>query len=124
MSIWTHVCGCIRVDAMRSSKIDDVREIENITEKLGKIVLPLSKDKNTTLPCGSEGSIEYRIISNEDLSNIAAYNIPIWGDLRDYDSVDEIEKWFRDVCSKLDVRDAVIEIVVYGETETKYVVTI
>lgn len=109
---------------MRSSKIDDVREIENITEKLGKIVLPLSKDKNTTLPCGSEGSIEYRIISNEDLSNIAAYNIPIWGDLRDYDSVDEIEKWFRDVCSKLDVRDAVIEIVVCGETETKYVVTI
>ncbi|MBR1526567.1 MAG: hypothetical protein IJ640_07905 [Prevotella sp.] len=108
MSQWTHVCGCIRVDSIRMA--DEENEKANIRNILGRIVRFTDDDRLTTLPLGSEGSIEYAILTNPDKCCVAAYVIPIWGDLRDYDDVQEIEDWFHDVCSKLFVRNAVLNI--------------
>ena len=113
MSQWTHVCGCIRVDALRI--MEEENGIANIKEVLGKVVNFGDDSYETKIPCGSEGSLAYEVIENPDKHSIAAYTIPIWGDLRDYDDVDEIEKWFYDSCKNLWVRDAVLNInVEYG----------
>ena len=116
MSQWTHVCGCIRVDAIRGL-IGDTRE--TLKEKLGRIVDFEDDDYTTILPCGSEGSIEYEILENPDEQHIAAFTVPIWGDLRDYSSVEYIKEWFNKVCdSIMMVRDAVLSIEVeYGKCE-------
>lgn len=54
MSQWTHVCGCIRVDAIRGLIGDTPSTLQ---KKLGRIVEYEDDDYETTLPCGSEGSI-------------------------------------------------------------------
>lgn len=116
MSQWTHVCGCIRVDAIRGI-IGDAPETLRI--KLGKIVRYEDEDYETTLPCGSEGSIQYDIIVNPDKQDLAAYVVPIWGDLRGYSNVEEIKNWFNGVCDSIGmIRDAVLSIdVEYGTQE-------
>lgn len=116
MSQWTHVCGCIRVDAIRGI-IGDTPETLRI--KLGKIVRFEDGNSESTMPCGSEGSIQYDIIVNPDKEDLAAYVVPIWGDLRDYSNVEGIKKWFNGVCDSIGmIRDAVISIdVEYGTQE-------
>lgn len=116
MSQWTHVCGCIRVDAIRGLIGDTPGTLKT---KLGKIVRFMDEDYKTTLPCGSEGSIQYDIIVNPNKEELAAYVVPIWGDLRDYSNVEEIKNWFNGVCDSIDmIRDAVISIdVEYGTQE-------
>ena len=116
MSQWTHVCGCIRVDAIRGLMGDTPSTLQ---KKLGRIVEYEDEDYETTLPCGSEGSIQYDIIVNPHKEDLAAYVVPIWGDLRDYSNVEEIKNWFNGVCDSIVmIRDAVISIdVEYGTQE-------
>jgi len=118
MSQWTHVCGCIRVDALRFLGID---EKENIERVLGHIVNYGDSSYETTIPCGSEGSLNYQIIENPDKSSMAAFTVPIWGDLRDYGDVEEIKNWFKSACDKLMIRNAVINIEVEYCEDVTYV---
>jgi len=116
MSQWTHVCGCIRVDAFRIGENDFERF--QIESALGRIVRYGDDDYETILPCGSEGSLEYEIYENPDKTCIAAYVVAIWGDLRDYSDVEEIEEWFNVACSTITfVRNAVLHIDVEGGLE-------
>ena len=110
MSIWTHVCGCIRVDSIRIGVEKD--------KDHDKIVHAIERG----IPCGSEGPIKYDIWINRDRSCIAAYTVSIFGDLRDYDDIEEIESWFRNACENLLVRNAVIHIEV--ENGNKKTITI
>lgn len=90
-------------------------EICNI---LGRIVKFSDRERETTLPLGSEGSIKYQLIENPDNSDISAYTIPIWGDLRDYDDAEYIESWFYDACNKIGrIRSAVLNIDVSGKLQ-------
>lgn len=108
MSIWTHVAGVIRVDWLRIFDDDGKAEIEKI---IGKPCLYNDWYPETTIPCGSEGSLEYSIHENPNKHALAAYVVSIWGDLRDYDNVDAIGEWFKDICVKCGaVRNAVIQI--------------
>jgi len=114
MSIWTHVSGLIRVDSLRFVKDADPT-LDKIYEILGKQISyneVWDEDIKSHIPCGSEGSIQYQVITNPDLSAIAAYTIPIWGDLRDYDSIEEIKNWFDKITSSPDlmIRQAVITV--------------
>lgn len=121
MSYWTHVCGCIRVDSLRLNKEDNQKDNERIEEVLGKIIQfddiewdwNITKKYKTKLPMGSEGSLKYSIMNNP-LYCIAAHVITIWGDLRDYgeemEDIQYIEDWFNDVCSKFNIRQAVLTI--------------
>lgn len=118
MSQWTHVCGCIRVDALRILERDEKADIRNA---LGQVVEYGDNYEEATIPCGSEGSIKYEIIENPDKSCIAAFTVPIWGDLRDYDSEYEIIEWFKKACDKLFIRNAVISIEVEGRDEVSYI---
>ena len=89
MSIWTHIIGGIRLDGFAFQKTDE--------SKLKKIFIQstfYNCNEKYNMPCGSEGSVRYKIIKNDNKSCINKCQIALWGDLRDYDS-DRIKKEFK-----------------------------
>ena len=124
MSQWTHVCGCIRVDCLDHKRVNS-----RIKEVLGKILQyenPMGaweeQENHPELytPTGSEGGIEYDVWENPSKTDLASHTVSIWGDLRDYCSVEEITKWFNKILydSGWSIRDAVISIDVEWQGKT------
>ena len=72
------------------------------------------KDKDKYLPIGSEGTLEMSIWHNPDKSCMASTTVSVFGDLRNYGSFDEIEKWFNKCCNRFFVRQAVCQVEVEG----------
>ena len=116
MSQWTHVCGCIRIDCLIHDNMK-----ERVQKALGKTLMwespaemwdEVDNHPDRFTPTGSEGGVEYDIWENPNDCHMAAYTVSIWGDLRDYSSVDEITNWFNKVLydSNLIIRDAVLSI--------------
>lgn len=146
MSQWTHVAGLIRLDSMCYEHEKKDRWIERNKKEillegiLGPILKWHSWDADEDLdkiskewdriseicklPRGSEGSIEYKIITDFDTESVTAFDIAIYGDLRDFGmkQVSDIQKWFYDTCKELDnsddfsgVRMATLCVAVEGE---------
>ena len=126
MSVWTHVAGIIRVDSLRLPEdYDHKKELEELLatdEFLGKQFGFYDNwddydEKTNPIPCGSEGTVRYSVIENisgdGSKSSLAAFQIVIWGDLRDYDDKQAVIDWFRNACEKLFVRQAVITVETY-----------
>lgn len=99
MSTWTHVAGSIRIDDFSTT-------IEEHKKKAAEIIRTAFKN----IPCGSEGPFNLKIYINRQLHYFAAFVLTIYGDLRDYDNIEEIENWFNSVCSKFIIRQAVLTI--------------
>jgi hypothetical protein len=111
MSVWAHVVGCIRIDGIKQLGAD-TRKIESA---LGPMCTFDEWNDASTLPKGSEGGLQYRIIEYD--TGMPWVAIPIWGDLRDFDNANEIETWWLKTLPALGtVRDAVLQIVVDGVT--------
>lgn len=132
MSNWTHVAGIIRVDGLR---VDDLENITGGTpdfdELIGKEVLfdspselwdESDKHPERFLPRGSDGSLQKTVWKNPDEASVATYTVSIFGDLRDHDDPHEITQWFRKICDKFWVRNAVITAnnTVYGSVTYSY----
>lgn len=99
MSKWVHTTGCFRFNNSRHY----IFEIEDV---LGEIVE--NDSCYTTLPYGTEGSLNYEVIKNSDNDK---YIVPFWGDLRDCENgTKKILEWFYTVCSELNPRQASITI--------------
>jgi hypothetical protein len=116
MSQWTHLAGIIRLDNMghcmvRAATIRKKEIMEEaIAKALGKTCDYNSPDEawdQCTVPCGSEGSLQYRVFPNvdpqEDSHALSWGYIAIWGDLRDFGSEDmpKIKEWFQKSLEKL-----------------------
>lgn len=112
MSNWTHVAGIIRIDDFRfEDKIPDFDEL--IGKELHFEDSFVKWDDayqypEKYLPLGSEGSLEKSVWINPNKGSVAAYTVSIFGDLRDHDDPREIVEWFRKICDKFTVRNAVI----------------
>ena len=123
MSIWTHVAGCIRVDGFIDlSGSEDAGVKEKINSSMGKIINFADEDYTTIVPCGSEGSLKYKWLRNDHTSAINIGQLLIWGDLRDYSNVDEIEKWLTEIVTNLDknhlyLRDGIVSVDVESDEE-------
>lgn len=122
MSQWTHVTATIRVDAFnRDLTIEKLESIIGKPQGHGKPYLEEWED-DKVLPCGSEGSLEYTLYEDPDESNMAAYVITVFGDLRDYEDSDEIISWFESIVSEFDIRtrqavltiDVACQKIIYG----------
>lgn len=91
MSIWTHINCSIRVDGgplFKAAGIDDI-----------------------DLLSGSEGPLKFQIWKNPSESSVASHTVNIFGDLRDYNDDDSVEKWFLKLLNKYPMfRGAVCEI--------------
>jgi hypothetical protein len=108
MSIWTHVAALIRIDGLPDIMPEKYNE-DNLRKLLGKQVLfddlyeGRAEIDDDTLPNGSEGSLHLDIHKyNTGMPWVA---VSIYGDLRAYDSVDELAKWFEDKISLLESND-------------------
>ncbi len=110
MSQWTHVCGCIRFDALRLENSNDIT-LEDIKKRMGATTIAYDSNKTDYVkawdacekdgvPCGSEGSIQFFYYEEPNKSSIPSFVVGIYGDLRDYgmEDVVKIEKWFTKVC--------------------------
>lgn len=96
MSVWTHVAGIIRYDDLRSITPESLL-LFKYKKALGITCdFEDSEEMNElcNVPCGTEGSLQWNLTENPHIDDLAAYIVTIWGDLRDYDDLDEIKAWF------------------------------
>jgi len=126
MSVWTHVAAVVRIDDFRFS---DDQPIPDWDEIFGKECLfdapsevwdDCEAHPEKYLPCGSEGTLQKTAWINPDSHMVAAYTVTIFGDLRDYENLDEIIDWFKEKVdsSKIGIRQAVITATNVYETKT------
>lgn len=116
MSEWTHINGIIRFDGVvfdeNSSEL--LHKLEGILGHTCRYDSPKEDWDACTVPCGSEGSLQYLI--HEYATGLPWCVVAIWGDLRDYSNVQEITDWFNKVCKEwVCVRQGIIEIEVEGK---------
>lgn len=118
MSVWTHITGNIRIDGLPG--VSPLFTVEGIKEMLGN-TCSFDDDRDIwdkcSVPKGSEGSLQYEVI--EYSGGLPWITVAVWGDLRDYDDVDEIKKWFEGiVCQKeIMTRQAVLNVSVNGGSD-------
>lgn len=105
MSVWTHVAATFRLDDFRiimgrngpikASTWDDIFGRE--------CPYGVAADEDERyMPIGSEGSLIRSVWTNNDESSLFRYNVSIFGDLRDFNSYDDIERWFNESCKRVD----------------------
>ncbi len=121
MSVWTHITGNIRIDGIPG--LSPVSTVEALKAVLGNICAwedDPSVWKACNVPKGSEGSLQYEVI--EYGGGMRWVTVAVWGDLRDYDDINEVKKWFeRIVCKeKLIIRQAVLNVAVERGRELIY----
>lgn len=110
MSIWTHVAATIRFDAIRAFG-------NNHKPDLGSTVEYDSPEEDwdaCNVPKGSEGSLQTHLWINPQTSNLAAYTATIWGDLRDYEDVEEVIAYLDRITEGQMVRNGIATIEVEG----------
>lgn len=114
MSIWTHVSGCVRIDGLSILGDDMEAKISSAFGNTCDFDDPRETWEACTVPCGSEGSVQYKIAHTGDENDMAWGLVYIWGDLRDYSDVDEICQWIKKACADLWVRGCAVSIKVEG----------
>lgn len=103
MSQWTHVNGIIRIDAIRTIGFGNKPNIG----------IPSQFDddhQSRDIPTGSEGSLYAELWISPNNSSLATYTVSIFGDLRDYNYVEDIVKYLNQITHKQMVRSGVCEI--------------
>jgi len=88
MSVWTHVNCSIRIDGIDYGD--------------------LPKINNYSIPSGSEGPLEYHY--NIVDTGMVLATLMIYGDLRDYEDIDEIMSWIKGITEDIIVRSGIMEI--------------
>lgn len=116
MSRWTHVAGVVRIDDLPFLKAT------NWDDYFGKQCLwnddcweDARNHPEEYLPMGSEGTLHSQLWANPDKRAMAAYTLMVFGDLRDYDTPQEIIDWFKKKVFGIPlVRQAVITVELEG----------
>lgn len=117
MSRWAHVNGSIRINAI-CSNCKEGEIAEDIQKCFGTTVDfldPAEVWDECTVPCGSEGSLQYEFIELNNKNSMNCGIVVIHGDLREYcnkqEIIDWIKKaissseiwWVRSLCIKIDI---------------------
>jgi hypothetical protein len=117
MSIWAHVCGCIRIDGIPTlGHPFTVKHVESILGNTCTFHDDEAKWDACNTPMGSEGSLQYKTLEVDD--GMPWIVVPVWGDLRSVESLDEIEAWwYRIMESGLSIRSAVLQCEIEGREQ-------
>ena len=102
MSVWTHVAGVVRIDALRIPGV--------FSDSRSRI-----EERIQPMPAGSEGPLSFFVYENEIKSSLSAFTLTFFGDLRDYDLRDEqtekeLRKWFALITKGGMIRQAVMHV--------------
>lgn len=114
MSVWTHINGSIRYDDFLSSQDHPIKFLGNTCNFYSS---EEQWDK-CDVPCGSEGSINFKVYEISNDHSAARWAVSFWGDLRDYKEEDikrEVLPYFERITKGKDVRQATIEILCNGK---------
>lgn len=118
MSIWTHVLGAVRIDALPIGPQTNWKEFfgkECAYDAPNAVWSDYRDHSEDYLPGGSEGTLKSILWTNPDPHHMAKYTLTIFGDLRDYDTPEEIIKWFKEkVAGVTFIRSAVITVELEG----------
>lgn len=115
MSNWTHVAGIVRVDSIRFMM--DTPDFDSIfgrectygsSEDTWNDFINMDYSNGCFLPFGSEGTLHKEVWVNPCKSEIAAYTVAIFGDLRDHDNPLEIINWFKECINTISNSDNAI----------------
>jgi len=106
MRIWTHINASIRLDNTHF----DEKYKPNLGPSTDSIYENGDKEYDGIIPCGSEGSLKYNIWYGKGEGNVADCTVSIFGDLRDYDNVEEILNYFTNITKGKSVRSGILEI--------------
>lgn len=102
MSQWTHINASIRFDGIKGMTLDP---------DLGKTVSyddPVGAWNACDVPRGSEGSLQNTLTEIGD--GAVRFVATVWGDLRDYEDVAEIEAYLDRIVEGQGIRSGVAEI--------------
>jgi len=121
MSVWTHVAGIIRIEGVRElswtdKKITYTQAIEKALAQNDCFGQQYGfdddwpEDPANPIPFGSEGTVRYYVVARTGTSLVCSHDIVIHGDLRDYEDIEAVIKWFINGCDHLYVRQAVITV--------------
>lgn len=105
MSKWTHVSGVIRIDDFSFISHRKRNTSKTVEKIIGPMCLFEKWNNDSKLPTGSEGSIEYKVIQDKDESSLARFTVVFYGDLRDYDDLQEIKEWFIKLREEIEASD-------------------
>jgi hypothetical protein len=100
MSQWTHVHGLVRFHSL------DGTEINDHTISRG-------------MPTGSEGPLDF-FIWIAPPSHLAKFTVGVWGDLRDYNDMEEVISYFNNLENICNIRDGVFEVYVEGGAKMSF----
>jgi hypothetical protein len=121
MSAWTQVIGCIRYNSIRLIFLPRKEAEKILINLLGVGIDFCSLNKTTKIPLGSEGSLKYNIVADEEKNYVGRYSVHIVGSLRDYGETDadieKIHKWFEEItigAVKNDIADGVEGVLQYN----------
>lgn len=114
MSVWTHVAAVFRIDGIQEFGKPNFEEIfgkQCLWNDSGAVWEDACKNPEKYLPMGSEGTLETSVWVNPRGNELAAYTVTVFGDLRDFNDIEFVEKWFDNSCRKAEnVRQAVVTI--------------
>ena len=112
MSIWTHIAGLVVLDNIGNILIRSAPgyDLEDIAKKALEKAFGKTCDFNSpegdwdscTVPCGSEGSLQYAV-KPYGKDAVQWGQVAIWGDLRDFgeEEYEGLQKWFGESLAKL-----------------------
>lgn len=116
MSICTHIAGVVRFDGLAGG-------FGGLTPQLGNTCGyrdPKSIWDACDVPLGCEGSLQHFLWQNPDSGALARWTAMFWGDLRDYESEQEIIDYFTRITTGKLIRGACFVVRVEGSPERSF----
>lgn len=117
MSQWTHVNASIRFDGLLGMGLPTKAELGEVCRYEDE---DISSWDDSILPCGSEGSIDYKIVRNPNTNSMAAMVVVFFGDLRDYSDSTGILEYFKRITEGKMIRSGILEIEVESSEPLLY----
>lgn len=101
MSEWLHITGNIRLMARDVKSKKDFKQLRNaLGKKIGHVQSYWGNLPKTTLPSGSEGSLEWSLTNdkqfmprNTRIGTLQNISLTIHGDLRNVSSINSLKLW-------------------------------
>lgn len=123
MSLWTHIAATIRIDdfsfgddPLKPPHFGITCDFDSSEESW----------EDCSVPCGSEGSLQYKLIdSAENTNTTAKWVATFWGDLRDFGSDEDVIgviEYFNKCIENRCIRNGVLEIAVEYQPSRVFVI--